>query len=193
MALLTRPLASAAAVALLALALLALLPDCASACTCAVPPGSQQELAKRALNQSTAVFAGEVIDVEKGLPSSSVTFQVSEVWKGKQRETRTVSTPRYGSSCGYSFKEGQEYLVYAYWGPQGSPPRPALKTDICTETKPLSEAGSNLRVLGEGQGSGGEPLPDTSGGVGGLGVVGLAAVAAGTAALLVVKRLLKSG
>jgi hypothetical protein len=193
MALLTRPLASAAAVALLTLALLALLPDCASACTCAVMPGSQQERAKRALDRATAVFAGEVIDIEKGLPSSSVTFRVSEVWKGKQRETRTVSTPRYGASCGYPFKEGQEYLVYAYWGPQGSPPRPGLKTDICTETKPLSEAGANLRVLREGQSSGGEPLPDTSGEVGGLGVVGLAAVAAATAALLVVKRLLKSG
>jgi hypothetical protein len=123
------------------------------------------------------VFSGEVIDVEKGLPSSSVTLRVSEMWKGKQRETVEVSTPRGGIACGYPFKEGQEYLVYAYWRPQGSPPRPGLKVDTCTQTKLLSEADANLRVLGNGQRPGGaEPLPDTSGGVAGLGVVGLAAV-----------------
>jgi hypothetical protein len=187
MAPLPRPLAGAATAALIALGLLALLPDCAHACTCGggVP---FREVAKGA--NSSAVFSGEVLDVETGLPSSSVTFQVSEVWKGRERETVEVSTPRSGASCGYAFKEGQEYLVYAYWGPQGSPPTPALKVDICTETKPLSEAGANLRVLGEGQRPGGESLPDTSGGVGGLGVFGLAAVA--TAALLLVKRRLES-
>jgi hypothetical protein len=191
MVLLTRPLASAAAVALVALGLLALLPDCAYACTCAggVP---FQERAKG--TNSSAVFAGEVIDVDKGLPSSSVTFRVSEVWKGQQRETYELSTPRDGASCGYPFKEGQEYLVYAYWGPQGSPPKPGLKVDLCTETKPLAEAGANLRVLGDGQSSGGEPLPDTSGGVAGVvGVVGLAAGAAATSAFLLVMQLLKSG
>ena len=108
MALLTRPLASAAAVALLALALLALLPECAYACSCGgVFPF--REVAKGA--HSSAVFSGEVVDIEKGLQVSSVTFRVSEVWKGKQRETRTVGTPRYGMSCGYPFKEGQEYLI----------------------------------------------------------------------------------
>ena len=192
MALLTRPLASAAAVALLALALLALLPECAYACSCGgVFPF--REVAKGA--HSSAVFSGEVVDIEKGLQVSSVTFRVSEVWKGKQRETRTVGTPRYGMSCGYPFKEGQEYLVYAYWGPQGSPPRAALKADTCTETQPLSEADANLRVLGEGQSprDDEESLPDSSGGVAGLGVVGLAAVAAGTAGFLLLRRLLKSG
>jgi hypothetical protein len=118
------------------------------------------------------VFSGEVIDIEKGLQVSSVTFRVSKVWKGKLRETRTVSTARYGMSCGYPFKEGKEYLVYTYWGPAGSPPRPTLMTNACTPTKPLSEADANLRVLGEVQSPGDEePLPDTSGGVGGLGVV----------------------
>jgi hypothetical protein len=83
--------------------------------------------------------------------SSGVTLRVSEVWKGPQTETLEVTTPRDGATCGYNFKEGQEYLVYAYWGPHGSPPRPGLKADHCTETKPLSEADANLRVLGDGQ------------------------------------------
>jgi hypothetical protein len=187
---LTRPLASVATMVLLALALLALLPDCAHACSCG-GGGSFREAAMGA--NSSAVFSGEVMEVEKGLLSPSATFRVSEVWKGKQRETVEVSTSQVlpGVGCGYPFKEGREYLVYAYRGPHGSPPKPDLKTDLCTLTKPLSEADANLRVLGEGQSPGGEPLPDTSGGVAGLGVVGLAAVAAATAGYLLVRRLLR--
>jgi hypothetical protein len=191
MALLTRPLARAATVVLLALGLLALLPDCAHACTCATG-GSFREAAMGA--NSSAVFAGEVIDLEKSLSSSSATLRVSEVWKGRERETVELSTPQVlpGVGCGYPFKEGREYLVYAYWGPHGSPPRPGLKTDTCTQTKLLSEADANLRVLGEGQSLGGAPLPDTSGGVAGLlGAVGLTAVAAATAGYLLLWRLLK--
>jgi hypothetical protein len=48
-------------------------------------------------------------------------------------------------------------------------------------------------MLGDGERPGDDaPLPDTSGGVAGLGVVGLAGVAAATATLLLLKRLLKS-
>jgi hypothetical protein len=186
----TRVLAGFASVALLVFSLVALLPDCAHACTCG-GGGSFREAAMGA--NSSAVFSGEVIDVEKSLGApSSATLRVSEVWKGRERETVEVHTGQFlpGVSCGYSFKEGREYLVYAYWGPQGSPPRPGLKTDICTLTKPLSEADANLRVLGEGQSSEGEPLPDTSGGIAGHGVVGIAAVSAATAGYLLLRRLL---
>ena len=141
------------------------------------------------------MFSGEVLDVVEGPPrrmfgtsvsSFRVTLRVSEVWKGPWRETLEVSTPSGGVSCGYPFKEGQEYLVYAYGKEE------PFKVDLCTETKPLSKAGMNLQLLGDGQRPGEEvPVPDTSGGVGGLGVLGLAAVAAATAALLVLRRLLK--
>ena len=174
--------------ALVVLGLVALLPDCASACSCMPPPPVE-----RALADSSAVFAGEVIDIEKGPQISSVTFRASKVWKGKQRETRTVSTASYGAACGYPFKEGKEYLVYAYWGRAGSPPRPTLMETACGPTEPLSEADANLRLLGEGPSPGDEePLPDTSGGVGGLGMVGLAGIAAATAGYLLLRRLLNS-
>ena len=191
---LSRPLASVAAVALVALGLLALLPDCAHACSCGGGGGSFRELAKG--SDSTAVFSGEVLDVEGGapirmfgdrIPSSRVTLRVSEVWKGPQRETLEVSTPRDGVMCGYSFKEGQEYLVYAYGKEE------PFKVDLCSQTKVLSKAGANLRVLGDDQKSSeSEPLPDTSGGVAELGVLGLAAVAAAVATFLLLKRLLES-
>jgi hypothetical protein len=87
--------------------------------------------------------------------------------------------------CGYPFKEGQEYLVYAYGKEE------PFKVDLCSQTKVLSEAGANLRVLGDDQGSESEPLPDTSGGVAWLGVLGLAAVAAAVATFLLLKRLLE--
>ena len=181
----TRPLARVTAVTLVTLGLLALLPDCASACSCAIL-GSKQERAKQALSDSAAVFSGEVADVEKQGRTATVTLRVSEVWKGPGQETLEVSTPSQEMACGYPFKEGQEYLVYAYGKEE------PFKVDLCTETKPLSKAGMNLQLLGDGQRPGEEvPVPDTSGGVGGLGVLGLAAVAAATAALLVLRRLLK--
>jgi hypothetical protein len=96
-----------AAVALLVVGLVALLPDCASACSCAMLPGSQQEQAERALNHSTAVFSGEVVEVEKPPPpttmkmamqsEATVTLRVSEVWKGPEQETLEVSTPQTDS------------------------------------------------------------------------------------------------
>ena len=178
----TRPLARVTAVTLVTLGLLALLPDCASACSCAFV-GSQKEIAKQALSDSTAVFSGEVADVEKQGRTATVTLRVSEVWKGPEQGTLEVATSSQESACGYPFEEGQEYLVYAERG---------FKVHLCSETKPLSKAGMNLQLLGDGQRPGEEvPVPDTSGGVGGLGVLGLAAVAAATAALLVLRRLLK--
>jgi len=187
-----RPLAALVSVVLTVLGVVFLLPDCASACSCAMPPGSQEERAERALAESSAVFSGEAVEVEEGpsikmmgisgLRSSRVTLRTSEVWKGPQRETLEVSTPRDGMSCGYPFKEGQEYLVYANTGKQG------LEAYLCTETKPLEKAGADLAVLGDGgeRPTGGEVLSDTSGGVSVPAMAGLAGLALAASVLVVV-------
>jgi hypothetical protein len=189
----TRPLASITGLTLLALGILVLLPDCASACSCA-SLGSQQEQVKQALSDSEAVFSGEVVDVEKERAATAshpgtvtVTLQVSEVLKGPQRETLEVSTPSTGSACRYPFEEGREYLVYAY-GKQD------LKVDLCSETKLLSKAGADLAVLGNGEKpkDGGDALTDTSGGVPARAVVGLAGLAM-AASFLVMVRLVRNG
>ena len=103
----TRPLASITGLTLLALGILVLLPDCASACSCIGSGGSQQQQAKQALSDSAAVFSGEVVDLEKEVAATAshpgtvtVTLQVSEVWKGPQRETLEVSTPSTGGPAG---------------------------------------------------------------------------------------------
>jgi hypothetical protein len=133
------------------------------------------------------VFSGEVVGVDKGSQISTVTLRASEVWKGPQRETLEVSTPSYGAACGYPFKEGQEYLVYAYTGKQG------LEVDSCNGTQRLTEAQAHLEVLGAGKKpTGGEVLSDTSGGVSAGAMVGVAGLAMASS-LLVVVRLVRTG
>ena len=191
----TRPLARVTAVALVALALLALLPDCASACSCAIE-SNPKERVEFAVSDSEAVFSGEVVDFEKGAdstmfgPTETVSFRVSEVWKGPQREILEVSTPTQGSACGYAFKEWQEYLVYAYAGKQG------LETDSCSSNKPLSKAEADLALLGNSgekpKDGDGEVLSDTSGGASVRAMVGVAGLAL-AASILVVVRLVRTG
>ncbi len=146
----SRPLAALAFAVLAGLGFVFLIPDCASACTCGSTSSNGQKEIESELSSSEAVFSGEVVDFEKGSsiaaswPTETVSFQVSEVWKGPERETLEVSTATQGITCGYAFEEGREYLVYAYTGKQG------LEVDLCSETIPLSEAGADLAVLGEG-------------------------------------------
>jgi hypothetical protein len=190
----SRPLAALASFVLAVLGVVFLLPpDGASACSCALEGGSRAEIVEGALSDSEAVFSGEAVDFEKGSsisapwPTETVSFRVSEVWKGPERVTLEVSTATQGMTCGYAFEEGREYLVYAY-GKQD------LEVDLCSRTKPLSEAGADLAVLGNSseKPTGGEVLSDTSGGVSGRAMAGLAGLAL-AASVLVVVRLVRSG
>ena len=181
-----RPLAALASLLLTVLGAVLLIPDCASACSCAIE-SNPKERVELAVADSEAVFSGEVVDFEKGAdsmfgPTETVSFRVSEVWKGPQRETLEVSTPTQGSACGYAFKEGQEYLVYAYTGKQG------LETDLCSSNKPLSKAEADLALLGnrseKPKDGGGEVLSDTSGGVSAGAIVGVAGLALAASVLM---------
>ncbi len=184
-----RPLAALASVVLTVLGVVFLLPpDCASACSCAMPPGSRDALA-----DSDAVFSGEVVAVEQGTATATspgydtATLRVSEAWKGSGRGTWEVRTPSQGMACGYHFEEGREYLVYAYTGKQG------LEVDLCNGTQPLTEAEADLEVLGAGERpTGGEVLSDTSGDVSVGAMVGVAGLVL-AASVLVVVRLVRTG
>jgi hypothetical protein len=184
----SQPLAAPICAVLTVLGFVFLIPDCASACSCAGFEGSQREIVERALSYSGAVFSGEVVEVDKGSQESTVTLRVSEVWKGPQQQTIQVGTPSMGAACGYPFKEGQEYLVYADEGKQG------LQVNACSPTKPLTEAEANLEVLGAGKKPtvGGEALSDTSGGVSAGALVGVAGLVM-AASLLLVVRLVRTG
>lgn len=94
------------------------------------------------------MFAGEVVAIRAlGHPpyrlSSAdpveVEFRVSRVWKGPRRDSLTVETEASGISCGYQFKKGQHYIVYAREG----------RTGMCTRTAPSWWAFADLIALGE--------------------------------------------
>jgi hypothetical protein len=190
----SRPLAVLASLVLAVLGFVFLIPDCASACTCgSVGSQTQKESVESELSSSEAVFSGEVVDLKRNQKGplggvDKVSFRVSEVWKGSERKTLEVSTQAQGTACGYPFEEGQEYLVYAY-GKQN------LKASACSETKPFSEAGADLALLGNSEkpkDGGGEALSDTSGGVSARAIAGMAGLLM-TASLLMVVRLVRTG
>ena len=132
-----------------------------SACSCILPAPP-----KESLEQSTAVFAGKVVDIDvpSGIVLSTadpvkVTFGVSKIWKGPDYKTLVLTTARSGGSCGYSFKENEDYIVYAY-GEEDK-----LTTGICSRTKLLANAQEDLQELVEGNlptKSGSNYMPQTS-------------------------------
>jgi hypothetical protein len=203
----TRAIIHLATLALLFLSLVALLPDCASACMCAIE-GSRKERAEKAIANSDSVFSGEVLGIEKEPPDTemvegtmltvmggfgreaTITLQVSEVWKGQPQQTVRFTTPfADGASCAIGFEEGREYLVYANEDQD-------LKVGGCSETKPLSRAGTDLVLLGDSgekpEDGTGEVLSDTSGGLQTPVVIGLLGLAVAGSLLLAV-RLLRAG
>jgi hypothetical protein len=168
---LTRVLAGFASVALLVTSLVALLPDHAYACSGMGFMGTPQEHVKQELEESRAVFSGEVQDITKWNHEGyqTVTLRTIDVWKGPHRDTLEVTQ---GNLCPYTFEEGQEYLVYADQG---------LSVNLFSGTTPLSDASEEVQAL---------RLVDTSGIVPGYGVLGLASLTA-TAAFSLMRRLLK--
>ncbi|MGH9832217.1 MAG: hypothetical protein ACREBD_35320 [Blastocatellia bacterium] len=75
------------------------------------------------------------------------TFEVMMVWKGDVTASASVIHPT--SLCcgcgGYSFRQGEEYIVYASWG-DGE-----LRTHSCYRNNPLSAAGEDLSAFGAGK------------------------------------------
>ena len=135
------------------------------ACKCAVPGTPAEELEK-----FSAVFAGRVVSVRHSydLNAASYTpddrttvgFEVSAVWKGTVHEDMFITTPSTGGSCGFTFAEGEEYVVYAddsAYGDNG------YAAGICSRTALLSQAQGDIDALGEGRapqaGTGG-PTPE---------------------------------
>lgn len=118
------------------------------ACSCASPPDPIV-----ALLQCDAVFEGEVLSIEpedtareEGVVSTMdwllVRFRVLRAWRGVETEALTIVTHRGGASCGFSFLEGERYLVYARRS------RGRLATDLCMRTAAIGQAWGDLRDLG---------------------------------------------
>jgi hypothetical protein len=93
------------------------------------------------------VLAGEVVAFEKIDPKQFFSkrlarVRVERVWRGEVTGVVDVSTGAGGGDCGYGFRRGQQFVIYAYKGPQGT-----LSTSICSPTKLLSKASADLEYF----------------------------------------------
>jgi len=123
------------------------------ACSCASsgPPC-------QAAFQVDAIFAGRVQSIsplpdddlpplrpgEARIPRTvRVDFVAVQGFRGLEAATVSVLTAGSGPACGYTFKKGERYLVYAKRQPDGK----ELVTGICSRTRLLAEADEDLRFL----------------------------------------------
>ncbi|HWS53574.1 MAG TPA: hypothetical protein VN228_05585 [Pyrinomonadaceae bacterium] len=131
---------------LLSLAACLLCADRALACSC-LAPGPPCN----AYGSAAAVFVGTVTGVrEKPRTEQDMdwaprvfTFAVEQAFLGVEGARAEVSTGLGGGDCGYDFRRGQSYLVYAGRDEKGG----RLVTGICTRTRPASEAAEDLEFL----------------------------------------------
>jgi len=132
--------------------ILAIAPD-SWACSCAASgPPCQSAF------QADAIFVGTVASItalpdddlpllrpgEARIPRTlHVEFADVQPYRGLQSTTATVFTAGSGPSCGYAFKTGERYLVYATRQAGGT----GLVTGICSRTRRIGDAGEDLRFL----------------------------------------------
>lgn len=134
---------------------LLLLPATAHASTCSAREDDLQE--------AEVIFSGRVLSITPDSSDNVVLFRVYDVWKGAIQSQAVVYTGGTSrdcgiGNCGYKFKAGQDYLVFAYiwnkpsdpFSPIPSKPIPFLMTDYCSRTDLLSQAGGDLNALGPG-------------------------------------------
>ena len=129
-------------------------PEPTHACSC------NQITPDEAFDRADSVFVGEVTSyrVRRGIfgwssiDPTTVKFTVSEVWKGPQQESLTIRSVRSEVSCGFEFKEGLTYLVYAREG----------RTGLCDRTALTVRAAEDLAALGEGWKPVAAPVPDAA-------------------------------
>lgn len=113
----------------------------ASACSC-LPERSVEE----EFQEVDLVFLGTVLELTRGseatVPQVAVRFEVIRGFKGVRESRLTVVTPRDEAACGFPFREGKTYLVYAHRRETGPP-----TTTLCSRTRPLSRAREDLQIL----------------------------------------------
>ncbi|MBT7445576.1 MAG: hypothetical protein HN790_16620 [Methylococcales bacterium] len=103
------------------------------ACSCAAPL-SIEKGAPRALQNASAVFVGVAEKVILADPNhfgdhTYTTFKITEAFKGP-KDSLTTKIITMCCLCGYSFKEGDKYLVYSGQRKDGS-----YNASTCGRTK----------------------------------------------------------
>lgn len=124
-------------------------------------PADVADAVRAAVEISDAVFVGEVVRIERpgadleaasrGMPDVTLaTLVVLERWKGTESDTLVVRTPGPITMCGFDFKVGGRYLVYADHDAAGG-----LGTTTCARTAEVEGAQEDLEALRLRYGRGG--------------------------------------
>lgn len=108
-----------------------------------------------AFGGADAVFVGKVVGAAEQKTETeddgtkitydvgSIYFAVEEAFSGVKAGTRvTIRSGTGGADCGYWFKRGERYLVYAY-----GDAKKGLHTNVCTRTSTLAAAAADLPFL----------------------------------------------
>ncbi|WP_420128697.1 hypothetical protein [Longimicrobium sp.] len=122
-------------------------PPCEAAfCKCAAPADVPAAVAA-----SDAVFTGRVLSVrdttiavgEHAWPVRRVTLRADRAWKGVESRLVVVLTGMGGGDCGFAFRRGESYLVYAH--ENGG----VLRAGMCGRTAAVSQARADVHELGQ--------------------------------------------
>jgi hypothetical protein len=127
-----------------ALLALAGVPSTSFACKCAPQPEAGE-----ALGQSTAVFEGQVTQLNTTADELEVSLRVTRAWKGVDTETIRLRTRKDTAACGVEFAMGQVWLVYANQTTEQDSAI-ALQVLRCGRSRLAQEAGDDFAVLGLG-------------------------------------------
>ena len=100
------------------------------------------------LSSAYAVFIGEVTKIEPNTATKfggiEITLRVSKVWKGEIGDQVKVRTAGTSAACGYSFAQGERYLVYADRD-EADP----MRVSLCSRTALVANAEQDLDFLGK--------------------------------------------
>jgi hypothetical protein len=126
-------------------------------CTCAFGSGPACQEAWRQTTDAVLLGRVEKIESAHGSVGSApgamsmtmmgfmlrVTISINEVYRGPSAKTIEVYTASSSAACGYSFREGQEYLIYASAAGKDA----ELVVSLCSATKPAEYAEKDLAYL----------------------------------------------
>lgn len=135
-----------AVVTVLAFLILSVAAQRARGCTCAPP-----EIPKDELKHSLAVFVGIVTKIESQQNGQiatydKTTFTILRTWKGTTGRQQVMETINNPGMCGYPFRVGETYLVYAYNNGMNK-----LDTSLCSRTRPEKYAQTDFIDIGPGR------------------------------------------